>query len=107
MSFTGMLDTKDAGLKMPDDNNKTGRLVPPQSPSTHTYAKTMAINSARPPHMSRVTRVPTSLVLALPLLCAAAENVPNAGGLLQTVPAQPLQRTDPGASPLPAIRPEP
>ena len=102
-----MLDTKDAGLKMPDDNNKAGCLVPLQSPSTHTYAKTMPMSADRPPHMSRVTRVPTSLVLALPLLCAAAENVPNAGGLLQTVPAQPPQRIAPGASPLPAIRPEP
>jgi hemolysin activation/secretion protein len=108
MSFTEMLDTKETGLKMPgNNNNKAGRLVPLQSSSTHTYAKTMAINSARPPHMSLTTRVPTSLVLALPLLCAAAENVPNAGGLLQTVPAQPPQRTAPGGSPLPAIRPEP
>jgi hemolysin activation/secretion protein len=109
MSFTGMLDAKETGLKMPNNNsnNKAGRLVPLQSSSTHTYAKTMAINSARPPHMSLTTRVPTSLVLALPLLCAAAENVPNAGGLLQTVPAQPPQRTAPGGSPLPAIRPEP
>ena len=90
-----------------NNNNKAGRLVPLQSSSTHTYAKTMAINSARPPHMSLTTRVPASLVLALPLLCAAAENVPNAGGLLQTVPAQPPQRTAPGGSPLPAIRPEP
>ena len=32
MSFTGMLDTKYAGLKMPDDNNKAGRLVPLQNP---------------------------------------------------------------------------
>jgi hemolysin activation/secretion protein len=67
----------------------------------------MAISADRPPRTSPATRVPTAFVLALPLLCAAAENVPNAGGLLQTVPAQPLQRTDPGASPLPAIRPDP
>lgn len=107
MCFTEMLDTKDAGLKMPDNKNKAGQLVPLQSSSTHTFAKTMAINSARPPRTSPATRVPTALVLALPLLCVAAENVPNAGGLLQTVPAQPPQRAAPGGSPLPAIRPEP
>ena len=67
----------------------------------------MAISADRPPRTSPATRVPTAFVLALPLLCAAAENVPNAGGLLQTVPAQPRQRTAPGASSLPAIRPDP
>jgi hemolysin activation/secretion protein len=67
----------------------------------------MPMSVDRPPRTSLTPRVPTALMLALPLLCAAAENVPNAGGLLQTVPAQPLQRTTPGASPLPAIRPEP
>ena len=67
----------------------------------------MPMSTDRPPHTSPATRLPTAFVLALPLLCAAAENVPNAGGLLQTVPAQPLQRTAPGASSLPAIRPDP
>lgn len=67
----------------------------------------MPMSTDRPPHTSPATRLPTAFVLALPLLCAAAENVPNAGGLLQTVPAQPLQRTAPGASALPAIRPDP
>ena len=67
----------------------------------------MPMSTDRPPHTSPATRLPTACVLALPLLCAAAENVPNAGGLLQTVPAQPLQRTAPGASSLPAIRPDP
>ena len=67
----------------------------------------MPMSTDRPPHTSPATRLPTAFVLALPLLCAAAENVPNAGGLLQTVPAQPPQRIAPGASPLPAIRPEP
>lgn len=67
----------------------------------------MPMSADRPPRTSPATRLPTAFVLALPLLCAAAENVPNAGGLLQTVPAQPLQRTAPGASSLPAIRPDP
>jgi hemolysin activation/secretion protein len=67
----------------------------------------MPMSTDRPPRMSPATRLPTAFVLALPLLCAAAENVPNAGGLLQTVPAQPLQRTAPGASSLPALRPDP
>ena len=66
----------------------------------------MPMSTDRPPHTSPATRLPTAFVLALPLLCAAAENVPNAGGLLQTVPAQPLQRNAPGASSLPAIRPD-
>ena len=51
-------------------------------------------------------RLSAALLLALPLLCTvctAAETVPNAGGLLQTVPAQPLPRTTPAASALPAI----
>ena len=51
--------------------------------------------------------LPAALLLALPLLCtvcAAADTVPNAGSLLQTVPTQPLQRTAPAASLLPAFR---
>ena len=36
-------------------------------------------------------------------MCAAADTVPNAGGLLQTVPAQPRQSTAPATSVLPAI----
>ena len=46
------------------------------------------------------------LALALPLMSAAADNVPNAGGLLQTVPTQPLQSSIPAASALPAMRPD-
>ena len=49
----------------------------------------------------------SGLLLALSFLstvCAAADTVPNAGGLLQTVPAQPPQRTTPAASALPALR---
>lgn len=65
------------------------------------------MNPDRPLRMSLATRVPTTLLLAFPLLCAAAETVPNAGSLLQTVPAPQPQRTAPGASALPAIRPDP
>lgn len=48
----------------------------------------------------------SGLLLALSFLstvCAAADTVPNAGGLLQTVPAQPRQSTTPAASALPAL----
>jgi len=65
-----------------------------------------------PPHAARTTCSPLTrhLALALSLLstvCAAAETVPNAGGLLQTVPTQPLQSGLPAAPALPAIRPDP
>jgi len=49
----------------------------------------------------------SGLLLALSFLstvCAAADTLPNAGGLLQTVPAQPRQSTTPAASALPALR---
>ena len=61
----------------------------------------------RIPRATLTQRLPAALLLALPLLftvCAAADTVPNAGGLLQTVPAQPRQSTTPAASALPALR---
>lgn len=65
-----------------------------------------------PPHAVRTTCSPLTrhLALALSLLstvCAAAETVPNAGGLLQTVPTQPRQSSTPAAPALPTIRPDP
>ena len=63
----------------------------------------------RIPRATLTQRLPAALLLALPILCtvcAAAETVPNAGGLLQTVPTQPLQRTTPAASALPTLRPD-
>jgi hemolysin activation/secretion protein len=57
-----------------------------------------------------VTYVPAALLLALPLLvtvCAAADAVPNAGSLLQTVPTPQPQSAAPPASAMPAVRPGP
>jgi len=48
--------------------------------------------------------VSAALLLALPLMSAAADNVPNAGSLLQTVPPAQPQRAIPEASALPALR---
>ena len=48
--------------------------------------------------------VSAALLLALPLVSAAADNVPNAGSLLQTVPPAQPQRATPEASALPALR---
>ena len=66
----------------------------------------MPQNADRIPSATFGQRLAAALLLALPLLCTvctAAETVPNAGGLLQTVPTQALQRTTPAASALPAI----
>jgi hemolysin activation/secretion protein len=66
----------------------------------------MLPNADRIPRSIQTQRLPAALLLALPLLCAvsaAADTVPNAGGLLQTVPAQPRQSTAPATSVLPAI----
>jgi len=54
-----------------------------------------------------VTCVPAALLLALPLVstvCAAADTVPNAGSLLQTVPPPQPQSATPAASAMPALR---
>jgi len=48
--------------------------------------------------------VSAALLLALPLISGAADNVPNAGSLLQTVPPAQPQRATPEASALPALR---
>ena len=66
------------------------------------------MNIHRPSRTVPVTYVPAALLLALSLLvtvCAAAETVPNAGSLLQTVPAPQPQTTAPPAAAMPAIRP--
>lgn len=66
----------------------------------------MLHNADRIPRSIQTQRLPAALLLALSLLCAvcaAADTVPNAGGLLQTVPAQPRQSTAPATSVLPAI----
>ena len=66
------------------------------------------MNIHRPSRTVPVTYVPAALLLALSLLvtvCAAAETEPNAGSLLQTVPAPQPQTTAPPAAAMPAIRP--
>jgi len=75
------------------------------SPSPRTPGTPMNVDHPSGTALER--RLPAALLLALPLLCsvcAAADAVPNAGSLLQTVPTQPLQRTAPAASSLPALR---
>ena len=75
-------------------------------PETCLILAGMSLNADRIPSAAFSHRLSAALLLALPILCtvcAAAETVPNAGGLLQTVPTQPLQRTTPAASALPAI----
>ena len=70
----------------------------------------MQMNANRLPRTALGSFLPAALLLALPLVCvvcAAADTVPNAGSLLQTVPTQPLQRTAPAASSLPALSAEP
>ena len=70
----------------------------------------MQMNANRLPRTALGSFLPAALLLALPLLCtvcAAADTVPNAGSLLQTVPTQPPQRTAPAASSLPALSAEP
>ncbi len=76
-------------------------------PETCLILAGMRLNADRIPNAAFSQRLSAALLLALPILCtvcAAAETVPNAGGLLQTVPTQPLQRTTPAASALPALR---
>ena len=71
--------------------------------------ETFLIPARMSPYADRIRRatltrrLPAALLLALPLVCAAADTVSNAGALLQTVPTQPPQRTTPAASALPAI----
>ncbi len=68
-----------------------------------------AIGLSRKP-LAACVRVTLLLLLALPVLftvCAAADTVPNAGSLLQTVPAPQPQTTAPPAAAMPAIRPDP
>ena len=70
----------------------------------------MQMNANRLPRTALGSFLPAALLLALSLVCgvcAAADTVPNAGSLLQTVPTQPLQRTAPAASSLPALSAEP
>ena len=78
-------------------------------PETCLILAGMRLNADPIPSAAFSHRLSAALLLALPILCtvcAAAETVPNAGGLLQTVPTQPLQRTTPAASALPALRPD-
>ena len=78
-------------------------------PGTCLILAGMRLNADPIPSAAFSHRLSAALLLALPILCtvcAAAETVPNAGGLLQTVPTQPLQRTTPAASALPALRPD-
>ena len=73
---------------------------------THTQTTAIPMSANRLPRTALGPCVPAALLLALPLLCtvcAAADTVPNAGGLLQTVPTQPRQSTAPATSVLPAI----
>ena len=73
---------------------------------THSQTTAIPMSANRLPRTALGPCVPAALLLALPLLCtvsAAADTVPNAGGLLQTVPAQPRQSTAPATSVLPAI----
>ncbi len=54
-----------------------------------------------------VTLVPAVLLLTLPFaftVCAAADTVPNAGSLLQTIPTPQPQSAAPAASAMPALR---
>jgi len=76
-------------------------------PSPRTPGTPMSVD--HPSGTALEPRLPAALLLALPLLCsvcAAADAVPNAGSLLQTVPTQPLQRTAPASSSLPALSSE-
>ncbi len=73
----------------------------------HLHTRTRLAQSDSPscllraPHSAWLT---AALLLVLPLMSAAADNVPNAGSLLQTVPPAQPQKTAPGASAMPALR---
>ena len=79
----------------------------PNTRELHLHTRTRLAQSDSPSCQLRAPHaawVPAALLLALPLMSSAADNVPNAGSLLQTVPPAQPQRTTPGASALPALR---